>query len=587
MNHVILIATNYHYIQLALNNCLSVKAADKKVKVGLIYCPEEARELSGLIDRYFDEKYPIKNTFQSNAECAFYYKVRLYDIAVSMFSTADSFLYLDADTMMLPNRKVSDWFDEHSDKIFTAYCNDIYDFETQKRTRNDYTFWCNIDYARNYWRDHFKNHTVPNCNKIPQINSSFIYFKKRNEIKRYFEIAATVWDDSQMEYTEYRNTKPDELCFNVASMVTGILPHRTTYRPVYFECFSGGKGLPYTLHQFAALGFAGTQVPSEWLIHFYNKLSNYYREINGIALRYEYRYQPEKPNTYLTVAPLYRRTLYRKGELPNSEGGVFNPSCITHNGTIITTYRKEIGIENGRYVGSSALMHVEKNTNGYIEHTELSFALGRNEDFRLFKYGNNVYVSHSFVKQNTFTNLHCCISLSKIIDEGLVNYGVVNLPLVTKKSEKNWVFFGKNKLYCIYSLKPYLLFSTEDMATWKEEPVTSKNFKWIDKEFICNSTNPVLINDQYLMFFHTKSEGRYRHGAVLIDAKTKEITHATPKEFYLPFNNEGYAKGILYVSGVNVTENHITVYAGECDTNSVYYVFDKNQLLNQIKKYPC
>jgi len=91
------------------------------------------------------------------------------------------------------------------------------------------------------------------------------------------------------------------------------------------------------------------------------------------------------------------------------------------------------------------------------------------------------------------------------------------------------------------------------------------------------------------MFFHSKENGIYYHGAVLIDKETKEITHSTPRAFNLPFNNEGLAKNILYLSGAIYLKDadKVRIYCGECDSNSIYYEFDKEKLIKQIKKYPC
>lgn len=582
-NHVFLIATNYEYINLALNCCLSIKANDKNVKVGLVYCPTEVKELKPLIDKLFDAKLEVENTMSSPIEFAFYLKTDMYELATSLFPHAEAYLYLDSDLMMLPNRKVSDWFDEHKDKIFTAYCNDMYDYKTKTRKRNDYTFWCDPLAAKSFYEDAKGVKTIVS-DKIPQINSSFVYFKKSKEAQYYFHYVSAYWGDIGIEHTKYRGVKPDEFCFNLASLFTGILPHRNTYRPIFFQFASELQSDMYMLHQYPAFGFAGTSQPAEWIINFYNRLCKYYRDCAGISLDYKYTV-PQNQTPLIPLKPIRRKTLYRRGELPDSGGGIFNPSGIEHDGSLLMVYRKESDIVNRKYTGHSATAVFE----GDYMFEVLAPKGIRYEDFRLFEWGGEIYCSHSAANNIYTTNISCCIAISKVWRNSLSLVDYVKLPIEIKMVEKNWVFFSQDKLYCIYSISPYRLFSSTDAKLWEEEKVNNPILNWSGGGLISNSTNPIQIDDSLLMFFHSKDKGVYSHGALLLDSKTREITHFTKIPFNLEFNNDGLARGILYVSGALYLKdkNVVRVFAGECDSNSIYYDFNKDELIKQIKKHKC
>lgn len=122
-------------------------------------------------------------------------------------------------------------------------------------------------------------------------------------------------------------------------------------------------------------------------------------------------------------------------------------------------------------------------------------------------------------------------------------------------------------------------------------PVKQPRLDWFhyDAE-ICNSTNPILVGEHRLMFFHTKENGIYHHGAVLLDAATHEITHYTRNS--IPIKNTAYAdgigKGIIYVSGSVLLEPEglIRVFFGEGDSSACYNDYDKDELINIIKQYP-
>lgn len=564
--------------ELALNLALSIKANSPEQKIALIYEHTAIAGIEPLIEKHIDYGMAVTR-YDTAIEFSFFLKTRLYDMATEMCD-AEAFIYLDADTIIVPGKKPFDWFVEHKDRIFTSYCNDIINLETGKRRRKDYTFWCEPMDAALYFN--LKG-------KMPQVNSSFLYFVRDMRVKELFDKAKEVYDDNKFPYEEYKGAKPDELCFNIACCHTGLLPHRDTYRPVFFQFGSETHTRSYIHQYFASFGFAGVNEPSKYLLDTYHETAEHYRWLFGIADEFKLEFKPDISIDYLPIEILSRRTLYRKGELPNSNGGVFNPSAFTNDdGCIIATiYRKEAGIAKNMYVGTTALPHLET-ANFSRELQIISPPKLRFEDFRLFEHEGELYASHTVCENINTSNVEASCGISKVNTTNILFKGKVQLPITTSKVEKNWVFFSQLEyVYCVYSVSPYRLFRSLDMVNWEEVKVEQPELKWIDKGFISNSTNPVLVGDEYLMFFHTKSAGEYYHGALLIDANTKEITHATKKPIRIETGGEGIAPKLKYISGCAYlkNENKIRVFIGEGDSNAVYNDFDAETLIKTIKKY--
>ena len=108
---------------------------------------------------------------------------------------------------------------------------------------------------------------------------------------------------------------------------------------------------------------------------------------------------------------------------------------------------------------------------------------------------------------------------------------------------------------------------------------------WFHKgHTICNSTNPIDIGEYYLMFFHSKQNGQYFHGAVLLDKMTLDIVYCTKNSINIMDNAKGLHNGLIYVSGSLYLERQqvIRVYFGEADWNAWQIDFNKKDLVEAI-----
>lgn len=588
MRLVVTIATGSEFWgNLATNLCMSLKSSSPHTKVALIYTPSALEGIENYVDWFFDYGIRVSDKYEFAHEQAFYLKTQLYDIVTKSIPDATEILYMDADTIMLPNAKVDDWFVEHEHRAFTAFCNDFYDYKTKSRKRSDYTFWCEPEDVRFH---------ISASNTLPQINSSFLYFGRNELACELFTRAQMMWDDTTFKFQTYKGVKPDEFCFNVACNMAGIFPHKHHYQPIFFQCFNECIDEPYILQNYKAMGFAGNTVTAQSLVDIYNKYAKYYRKLFGIVEEFKYDRDKVafKDNNELPIKPVSVKTLFRRGEVPNSEGGIFNPSgVVLANGEHLTIFRKEKAL-NGKkqYSHGTAIPYivVSGSMGSFDRELQLEdFSAGeRVEDFRLFFIGETPCCSHSIITNNLKESIRCRIGISELTQTSMRLMDCPELGVEEKSIEKNWSFFSEgNNIYCIYSVSPYILFCRVG-AKWNKVDVANRKFNWLHKDqFICNSTHPILIGDSYLMFFHTKEGGKYFQGALLIDKTTKEITHATPHSLPIKTCNEGMVSGLNYLSGALYlpAQNIIRLFIGEGDSHSVINDFDATHLINVIKRY--
>lgn len=576
---------------MALNLALSIKANTPEQKIALIYTESAIRGIEELCGRFIDYGLQIGYDMdgQSSIELAFKTKTKLYEYAKVMVPDAEQVIFMDADTLVLPDKNVGEWFEEHADKDFTAYCNDMYYYATQTRKRKDYTFWCEPEKVKKYFGLH------PSA-RLPQINSSFLYWKVNDNAKSLFDAAKELWEANYEDVQLYKGEKPDEFCFNLASAITAIYPHRNTYRPIFFSCFSETHTVEYVHHYFRAFGFAGNGKKALYVTNLYNEHVHYYREHFAIVAKFAIDPDDDlfKDDAPLNIHPFRRRTIYREGELPNSAAGIFNPDGLVLRDKRITIFRKEKDFDAyKRYKESSAIPHLhilaEKQEVDY-ELTLVGYEDGiRLEDFRLFMCNQIIMCNHSIVLNNHTPNMEIYINLAYINEKMLCNMGRVVLPIETGKIEKNWVFFGEgSRMWCIYSLSPYRIFYADaesGWGDWKQLEIEQPNIDFVHKGLISNSTNPILIDGEYLMFFHTKENGVYYKGAVIIDAATKKITHYTKHTIPFDARKDGMHKGLNYISGAAYlpVEDLVRVFYGEGDSHACYFDYERKKLIEAIK----
>jgi len=570
------------WAEFALNCCLSIKAHDFNQKVGLITDGICCQDIQSDIDRFFDYQTIVQyKEVENPIEKAFYTKVNLYELATQMCGDADEFINIDADCLMIPSNGISELFEENKERIFSAYCNDVFDFKTNSSKRGDYTFWCNPLEAQEYFGL---------VNPLPQLNTSFIYFSKCPLVSNLFRTARRVWHDDYFNFNKYKDCKPDELCFNIACSITNVQPHTSPYRPIFMQFASENQHEVYIQHQYKALGFAGERRPSDNFVSLYNKYVDYYRHLFGITGFVVETETQTVSDIQEIILPCIKRTIFRSGELENSDAGVFNPDGIVlPDGNLLTILRKEKNFDAYKQYGhGTAIAHLLIQSKSAVHSAEVNVPYidkARREDFRLFEWNGKIYTNYTKIE---YGRTFICYSEVSPMGGFIQLEKEVVLPISVNAIEKNWAFFSIDKhLYCVYSISPYKIFYTVNSCSdwYRCDGVDEVKIDFFHKSHICNSTNPILVDDHYLMWFHTKERGIYYHGAVLFNKDTLQIEYSTKNPIQMKPYADGFQKGLIYVSGCIYLEetNSIRVFYGEGDSHACYSDFDKDVLFNAIK----
>lgn len=305
---IVTIATGGRYFgDMSLNWALSVKAGlsdDSGIDIGVIYNDSAFDGIEPLRDMYFDWGLRISDEVDP-VKLAFETKTKLYGLILLTSNHYQQILFMDADTIMIPGKSVSPWFDELKGSKFQAYTNDILHYGpdgsiTRSRSKDNHTAWCNPLEVREKFKTTF----------LPQIDACFIYFERCTMAEKIFISANTFYIDSHKAKPHfkaelYRGRVLAEMCFNLALAGMGHLPCKgDTWRPIFFEAFAGPQNFYHIVQEYRAFGFAGNNPPSSGILNHYNKITDYYRDFFGIIPKFR---AVQKKESCVTVGKLKRK----------------------------------------------------------------------------------------------------------------------------------------------------------------------------------------------------------------------------------------------------------------------------------------
>lgn len=227
---ILLIALGHPiYGKMAAALAASIKAASQEIPI-VLYCSEQST--SRLMEgekKLFDQMHTMPEEYYITNGIERFLKAKTFVYDLSPF---DETIFLDVDMIWNPKKKPEDLFEELNNLDFTM-CNEGYvDFALGiNKLKHNYTFWFDLaEFRRKYSR----NKRIMS-NKLYQLRSEFIYFKKNKAMEKYFEMVKNVYDNPQIEVTYVGNGLADEYAYNVASCINGIYPHTDYYSPMYWH----------------------------------------------------------------------------------------------------------------------------------------------------------------------------------------------------------------------------------------------------------------------------------------------------------------------------------------------------------------
>ncbi len=255
-----------YYGELALNLCMGLKTTDPDISVTLLWSGQTRGRIESAIN-LFDNVIEIPEEYFDRGGLKSLMRAK---VCLDLLSPYAETMYIDADVIMSPYKKINTLFDELKDVDFTIGSREKILLSEGK--------------GRFQWADAEDVVKLTGYNgESYNLSSEFIYFKKTDANKQFFSIAREYFDNPQIEYKRFAGTVPDELAYQLAMIKTGMKPHKTQFLPFYWEPYQRKK---LTAHQFYS---------SEW----------YAYSMGGAY------YEPKQKEIYNALATLYSRNFGR------------------------------------------------------------------------------------------------------------------------------------------------------------------------------------------------------------------------------------------------------------------------------------
>lgn len=211
-------------------------------------------------------KKPLKKSIY-NGDKVEYIKSKLYMYDHSPF---DETIFLDVDQVMISGRQLSPIFNELKDVEITF----------SNTGTAEVSIWADIkEVQKIYGNKPFWNY-----------HSEFVYFKKCDASKAFFNAAKKVYDDDKIiSAAKFANaTMADELAFQVAAILTGIYPHKENWNPNFWydRDQKNARKYPYQLTDHVTYSIGGKTTPQHVKTN-YNILAKHYFAKLGLLNPYQ------------------------------------------------------------------------------------------------------------------------------------------------------------------------------------------------------------------------------------------------------------------------------------------------------------
>jgi len=279
-----------------------------------------------------------------------------------------------------------------------------------------------------------------------------------------------------------------------------------------------------------------------------------------------------------------RRRLLSRGDLPGSDGGLYNPGAWLDGDRIELVVRREIDYR------FTPIAHVERvvldaATLSILGHGTLrrrGYPDGaRVEDCRPLRFRGQALCVHTLVHGGTIRPV-----LARLTDREIVYDGPIALPTQTTPIEKNWVLFEHGgDLHCLYRLDPLTIFARGRGGRWRLVKRVDNGWGASFAGMLSNSANLVPFAGGHLGFWHSIVDGRYVQGAMRLDANL-DLVAATGVLLDGRDATPGHKPGVLYVSALAVHAGRVLAFYGEGDAHSGVAAFDAVALEAELRRHP-
>ncbi len=279
-----------------------------------------------------------------------------------------------------------------------------------------------------------------------------------------------------------------------------------------------------------------------------------------------------------------QRRLLSRGDIPGSDGGIYNPGALARGPKVILLCRREIDYRFSPIVHAERIL-LDSETLSVIEHGTLlrrGFPeAARIEDFRCLDFDGATLCIHTLIQAGGIRP-----TLSRFDERHIERVDALALPVREALVEKNWVLFVHDgALHCLYRLDPLTVLRREPDAAWKL--LLREENGWGDEfsSTLSNSCNLIAFMDGYLGFWHSIVAGRYVQGALLLGPDLR-IRYRTGVLLDGQEVTTGYKPGVLYVSALLRLGRRVLAFYGEGDAHTSVAEFDAAELEAELRRNP-
>lgn len=261
---------NGFYYQLSYNMAISIKSSNPKTQIALL---TDDRDLKYLTDKQrlvFDYVILVSdNHFTENYKInPFLLKTKIYDL-----TPFDNTLYLDSDGLFVGDKNIDLLFDELKKIDFQIHEVRRY---TQEQAHESGMIWTKPkDNSPNLFCELWKAYDLKDA-VFAEYNSSFIWFKKTDANKIYFDKVQENYMDRRLDFKAIGTNYPDEMAWSTATAQLKHYSAKENYKPCYFEWEHTSKELEYIRKNTYFMMMAGGYQIGR-LVSFYDNIIKNYR----------------------------------------------------------------------------------------------------------------------------------------------------------------------------------------------------------------------------------------------------------------------------------------------------------------------
>ncbi len=256
---------NPFYGNFAVQLARSIKAVDPEMKVSCAYAGNVLSHNSNLP---FDSLIEVPKEYFITDGLPDYIKSKTYLYELSPY---DNTIFIDADVIWLPQKPITNLFNELKE------CDITFSNRGKQKVseaKSGFIHWADPkDIANAYGQDGW----------LYNLASEFIYWRRNKKVEKFFKVAQEVYVDPKIQFKKFAHHLPDELAFEIAMIKTGLYPHAENFIPFYWEQFER-KAMPVHEMYQKYYGYSmGGNVNTQSQEQIYNNLANHYNAKCGVS----------------------------------------------------------------------------------------------------------------------------------------------------------------------------------------------------------------------------------------------------------------------------------------------------------------